>query len=615
MIRGSLMCSVFLSIVFSLVFLNPLMAAQEMVHDYPVRELTAANAKSLLADLEAEHAQLLKKLQKEDPDKVKKSVPLWAYERIIAMTRTVQAGLKENAVDPGLALTFNQIQRVHYSVLADLGGGAPEPRIKRLWQMSTNVGFGPLKLNVPDVIIPSQALGRRVAGKESLGLFDQKGSLVSPDQYATLSALDISRLQPRQDHFAILPIEPGNHYEAFLRDQVERIKACSKKYEQFDLTYARRVLFFDELKEDATSPKITAKDRYGLKWKVKWGDEVHTDVALTRIYIDLGAPYTDLKFYSGPGETILVLAPPSETDPAQPKTFAAMADQLLKSKFKFHADRYLLPKPVLTDKTGTILGTGIVTTEMAEKESISPKYVGAYFVTFKECQLSLYNPAIKRLGGASMNKLRATQDRVARSSLVFNAWVKNKDVKDDNTRAGFLFNPQTGDYDQYVEFISDLGCSLGHLKPSGELNSFEHKLIMMMPQTINFFMRPLYIPESWKDCTWADARWMSLRIARLTRADLERAFLDCGWPIFAQKVAVEKLISRRNDLVEAFHLEEDGIEKLPCDVGFSFEVKTKNGVDYPVYKGKINENSEVVRDLEETVHPEGLANIISRKND
>ncbi len=600
---------------FMLLALISLPAAQEMVKDYPVRELSLDNARALLADLQAERSQLAKKLEAEGPDKVKKSIPLWAYDRMITMTQSVQSGLKADANDPSLALAFNQIQRIHYSVLADLGGGTPEPRIARMWKMGTNVGFGPLKLNVPDVIIPSQPIGKRLAKAEALGLFDRKGMLISPERYAELSALDISRLQPRPNHFAVLPIEPGNHYESFLRDQVKRIKACNKKYEQFDLTYARRILFFDELKEDATSPKITAKDRYGLKWKVKWGDEVHTDVALTRIYIDLGAPYTDLKFYSGPGETIVILAPPGKADPAQPKTFAAMADQLLKSKFQFHVDRYLLPKPVLTDKGGTILGSGIVTTEMAEKESIDPKYIGAYFILFKECQLSLYNPAIKRLGGASMNKLRATQDRVARSSMVFNAWIKNKDVKDDNTRAGFLFNPETGDYDQYVEFISDLGCSLGHLKPSGELNSFEHKLIMMMPQTINFFMRPLYIPESWKDCTWADARWMALRIARLTRADLDRAFLDCGWPVFAQRLAVEKLISRRNDLVEAFHLEEDGIEKLPCDVGFSFEVKTKSGVDYPVYKGKINADSSVVRELEETVHPEGMANIISRKND
>ena len=615
MSRSSLLRSIaFLGFLF-LLSLTGAQAAQEMVRDYPVREFSAANVKALMADLAQEHGVLRKTLLKDGPEKVKKNIPLWTYERIISMGKGLQEGMKANPNDPRLSTTFNQMQRIHYSVLADLGGGTPEPRISRLWRMGTNMGFGPLKLNVPDVIIPSQSLGRRAAGKEALALFDQKGCIVSPDAYDKMSALEISRLQPRPDHFAILGIEPGNHYEAFLQDQVARIKACNKKYAQFDLTYARRVLFFDELKEDATSPKVTAKDRFGLKWKVKWGDEVHTDVAVTRMYIDLGAPYTDLKFYSGPGETILVLAPPSETDKTQPKTFAEMSAQLLNSKFQFHADRYLLPKPVLTDKAGTILGSGIVTAEMAEKESMDPKYIGAYFVTFKECQLSLYNPAIKRLGGASMNKLRATQDRVARGSLVFNAWIKNKDVKDDNTRAGFIFNPQTGDFDQYVEFISDLGCTLGSMKPSGELNSFEPKMIMLMPQTINFVMRPLYIPESWKDCTWADARWMSMRIARLSRADLERAFTDCGWPSFAQRVAVEKLMARRNELVDAFHLEDDGFQKLPCDTSFTFEVKTKKGVDYPVSKGKINADSEIVRELEESVHPEGLANIISRKND
>lgn len=188
-------------------------------------------------------------------------------------------------------------------------------------------------------------------------------------------------------------------------------------------------------------------------------------------------------------------------------------------------------------------------------------------------------------------------------------------MKDDNSRVGLLYNMETGEFDQQVEFQSDLGCTLGGLKPSGEINSFEKNLIMLMPQSINFFMRPLYIPVAWKNCTWADARWMVMRIATLSREDLERCFADCGWPVFVQKLAIEKLINRRNEMVKAFKLEEDGFKMLPCDPEFTFTVKSKGGIDYPVLKGKINSKSRTVQQLERDLHPEGLAKVISRKND
>lgn len=334
---------------------------------------------------------------------------------------------------------------------------------------------------------------------------------------------------------------------------------------------------------------------------------------MTRLYIDLGGRYTDLKFYSGPGEIILVLDKPGKKDAIT--TFAELSTALLNSKFEFHADRYLLPEPVLKDKTGKILGTGIIDEKMAEQEGIPSEKIGCYYVLFKECQLSLFNPVIKRLGGAALSKSGAIEDRVARSSLVFNSWIKNKDMKDDNSRAGLLFNSQTGEFDRQVEFQSDLGCTLGALKTSGDINKFEKSMIMLMPQSINFFMRPLYIPVAWKNCTWADARWMAMRIASLSRNDLERCFADCGWPVFVQKLAIEKLLNRRNEMVKAFKLEEDGFKEISCNPEFTFSVKGKGGIDYPVLKGKINEKSRTVMQLEKDLHPEGLANVVSRKND
>jgi hypothetical protein len=609
-----------LLIAFGLLFLPQLFAAQEVVPKYDFKALTEKNVQTFLAVISAEKQLQEQKLTKKYPDrpeKVQNHSSMIAYAQIIEQATQLSARLKGNTRPSAEdEREFMRVQRLHYGILADIGGATQSPKIKRGLGMLTNISLGHILLNVPNVIDPNAPIGERAAKDEADRLYRPGGKApVTAAEMATMGAREISHLQPVPGHAALSGLPVGNNFAGFAERMKKLIRLQGKNLKTFDSTYARRILFFDELKEDATSPKITVKDRYGLKWKLKWGDEVHTDVAMTRLYIDLGTSYTDLKYYSGPGESILILDPPEKNAPEAIKTFAAMADLLLKSKFTFHADRYLLPLPILKDKAGVILGSGIVDKAMIEKESIPEKYLGAHYVLFKECQLSLYNPAIQRLGGSSLSGAGADRDRVARGSMVFNCWIKNKDMKDDNSRVGLLFNETTGKFDHHVEFQSDLGCTLGALKPSGEINSLEKSFIIQMPTTVNFKMKPLYIPKSWKECTYADGRWMAMRIASLSRADLERCFLDCGWPVFVQRLAVEKLIARRNELVKAFKLELDGFKPLPCDPDVTIEVNTKNGKDFPVLKGKINSRSEVVRQLESATHPEGLAEIIPRKKD
>ncbi len=102
---------------------------------------------------------------------------------------------------------------------------------------------------------------------------------------------------------------------------------------------------------------------------------------------------------------------------------------------------------------------------------------------------------------------------------------------------------------------------------------------------------------------------------RLSRADLERSFADSGWPVFVQQVAIEKLISRRNELIAPFRLDLDGGKPLPCNQALTEKV-SHNGREYqPVIGGKIIADCPLVRELESTIHAEGLAVIITRKND
>ena len=538
------------------------------------------------------------------PKKIEKEPAVIAYNFILKQLEDLSKVVTENAVTIPDTDRFHTLERLYYGILADTTNPAKPSLLKSSGKLAINFLGGPFLLgveNVRDIDAPLSAS----AGEEAMKLYRRNGSgPVTSSEMRKMSALEVSRLESHNTS-ALSGRAPGNNFADFEKEMVRLVRLQDKKLANFDLSYARRVMYYDELKEDATSPKITAKDRYGNKWKLKWGDEIHCDLAMMRLYIDLGGRCADLKYYSGPGETILILEPPAH---GKVKTYSDFASALLKSMFRFHVDRWLLPGKTLKSSSGEILGSGIVDREMAEKESIDEKYIGSYYLLFKECQLSFYNPALKRLGGTALGQAGALQSRIGRASMVFNCWIDNKDVKDDNSRIGLLYNSETKAFDKPVEFLSDLGLTLGGFVVSGAVNFFMDKMIMYLPKSIHFKMNPLFLPRAWKSCTWADARWMALKICALSRSDLEREFAESGWPTFIQRLAVEKLLSRRNELVDAFCLQEDGVKPIPCDPGFTL----KNGGDTVVFRGVINPMSATVKKLQSEFHSEGLWFVIPR---
>jgi hypothetical protein len=94
----------------------------------------------------------------------------------------------------------------------------------------------------------------------------------------------------------------------------------------------------------------------------------------------------------------------------------------------------------------------------------------------------------------------------------------------------------------------------------------------------------VFLPDCWRNCAWADARWMARRIGGLRRADLERVFAESGWPSFSQQLGVEKLLARRNDLVQTFGLTGEGIPLEPCDPKLTIRVATLDGTDRQRFK-------------------------------
>ncbi len=60
--------------------------------------------------------------------------------------------------------------------------------------------------------------------------------------------------------------------------------------------------------------------------------------------------------------------------------------------------------------------------------------------------------------------------------------------------------------------------------------------------------------------SWEDARWIGRRISKLSRADFVEIVNQARLPVSVEKLMVEKIISRRNDLMEILNLDAQKIE-------------------------------------------------------
>lgn len=148
--------------------------------------------------------------------------------------------------------------------------------------------------------------------------------------------------------------------------------------------------------------------------------------------------------------------------------------------------------------------------------------------------------------------------REFRGMAIFNLWIHNTDLKEGENNKLILKKRADGEHDFfYVQ--QDLGFSFGHLfreRPSDypwDIVSHDNS------EEVIFNYRSFQPNSGFEHVTWADARWMVRKIAQLTREQITEAVGIGNWPHQApydyQALYVEKLISRRNQLVQVFGLD------------------------------------------------------------
>ena len=181
---------------------------------------------------------------------------------------------------------------------------------------------------------------------------------------------------------------------------------------------------------------------------------------------------------------------------------------------------------------------------------------GRTYLVFIEALLETKPEELYRIGPWAYGSTGHKGFREVRGLHLFNIWLANNDIKEADNNKLVLKKMPNGELKSF-QYQHDVGFTFGRLlkeKPQ----SFRWKVVTENTKDEIGFNYLAFQPNSgFKHVTYADARWMIRKIGQLSRKQITDAVELGGWPEEIAKLLVEKLISRRNDLVENFELSDE----------------------------------------------------------
>lgn len=480
-------------------------------------------------------------------------------EELTAYLKDLADTLEQTSDPLQMTVEYNRARQLLYSVETELLGDRSHSfgeRVRIALKLFSQFNTRLPHLNPQQQQSPMKA---SAAKKEAWRLVDTKTGKIyaDPESLAGLTPAQVAKLD-------ILPSDAmlfdaatirsrrlqspiGSLFEVFEREMEQEVSQFLGR--PYSLEAARQLVFFDGIRESATSAKANVRDVYGMRWKAKWGEEVHTEPLVNRLYMEVGGKFTDLVYGSnaGPSETVFVLAKKDaqSVDPSDCQRIATVSKLIScfqTSKYEFDIRPYIARSGTVNEYDLSVR-TGL--------PNGSPELDREY-VVFKEVSLEFTPPKklFDRIGAAAMSTEAALQDRSRRGLAVFSSWIRNRDAKDANNK-GLITDR---DSSTYIEYMHDLGSSIAGFRSTGSLNSFGYgnRFLRVRNNQVIYRGLVLYQPKSFLAATWADQKWMADRILEVPAQALIAAAQSVPWPAFMQRIYAFRLMKRQEDLAKVF---------------------------------------------------------------
>ncbi|MEM1440718.1 MAG: hypothetical protein AAGF67_00145 [Verrucomicrobiota bacterium] len=415
------------------------------------------------------------------------------------------------------------------------------------------------------------------AKKEATNLVDPNcpERFLEPKDFVRLtheevSRLDISPTNPMWHTHAVMACRPNtwHHIESWVEAEVSKELLDKKSFREdypdfhYSLHAAQRVLFWDDIKVTATSPKVDVLDAFDQEWKLKWGEESVIEPVANRLRLLAGSRFSDLTYANVGGGSHLLILPSAlqkdmYPDKVMPLTQSDFVREMKESRYDFNAEPFILSSGVITEDNKDVILSSLP--EEALKPFRKKRLVGRTWIRFRESMVEAKHDVVNSGGPITTNSDVASQDRALRQSMVAAFWMADVDVKEDNHRAVWTRNFAGRSGDQYLEYFHDPGSSLGGARRSGEVNRLNYRygtgdFLWLGPLEMSLYSDSfqIYRPGAWDHVTFADQLSGVRHLARITKAEICKAMSYSYMPDFYQESLAWRLIKRRDLLAKMY---------------------------------------------------------------